>query len=216
MKRTLFYLYTALILLSRASAEANLIGNGNFQDSDRGIFGTIYMADWSTVGSSGSVHREFNYPSGLGNAIKLWYSDTSVYQAFPVAAGQSYEVSAYSYSSAFDYGGVSGWDGVAVVEWYNGDARIGTKISEDEIGRFCGGADTLDSWKLLRRTVTAPVSADSARIIFTLADNGISTKAGSIGWDNVDIEAVPEPAGLMLFAGGLPLLLLALPGRGRG
>lgn len=195
-------------LVSPAALHANLIGNGDFQDADRGTFGGIFIGEWFTSGYSGAIHREFNYPSGLGNAVKIWHSDTGIYQDFSAVSGQSYDISGYAYSSGYDGGGASGWDGICTVEWYDGDIWLGTKISEEEVGRFYGGVDGLNSWKSLQKTVIAPALADSAKLIITLADNGNSIKSGSIGWDNIDVEAVPEPSSLILLGAGLSGVLL--------
>lgn len=209
MKKHAYAIFASLVLLMPSNVYANLIGNGDFQDADRGTFGSIFISDWSTNGYSGSIHREFNYPSGLGNAVKIWHSDTAIYQDFTAVAGQSYSIGGYAYTSSYDGGGVNGWDGVCIVEWYIGGIWLGTKISEDEVGRFYGGIDSEDSWKYLQSNVTAPALADSAKLIFTITDNGNGTKSGSIGWDSIDVEAVPEPSSIIILVAGLSGILLA-------
>ena len=70
-----------IIMFSANPARANMLYNASFEQGDRGIFGTIWFPGWSTQGSNGAVTREFNYPYGLGNSVKLWYNDTSLYQS---------------------------------------------------------------------------------------------------------------------------------------
>ncbi|MDD5738011.1 MAG: hypothetical protein PHH20_06915 [Candidatus Omnitrophica bacterium] len=209
MKKYLYAALTSLMVFIVPNVHANMIGNGNFQNSDRGTFGSIFIGDWSTTGYSGAIHREFNYPSGLGNAVKIWHDDTSVYQDFAASADRSYSIGGYAYAPGSDAGGARGWDGVCIVEWYRGGIWLGTKISEDEVGRFYGGVDSMDSWKYFQSIVTAPELADSAKLVLTIADNGSNPKSGSIGWDNIYVEAVPEPLSVIVFGAGLSGILLA-------
>jgi hypothetical protein len=205
MKKALLIIVVLALSLTtgwQAIAEANLLSNSDFETGDTGQFGAVTIDNWTTYGASGWHHTDYNHSAGGSKAIKIWWDDTAAYQDVTVAEGVTYNFCGYAYTPAGGDELGSGWNGVYKVEWLSGD----TKLSENEVGRFIGGTDAADSWKALSGEYTAPSGADTARVFLSLVNMDSTWSephTGSIGFDDLSAEAVPEPASIMLVASGL-------------
>jgi hypothetical protein len=204
MKKALFLVVLLALSLTTslsAVAEANLLSNADFENGVGGWFGdaAFSLPDWSVWGTSGARETNLNHTQGGTASVVTWHNDTGLFQEFSATAGETYSVSSYALTRSSDP--ATNWDGLLKVEWSDGS----TNISEDEVGRFYGGVDAVDSWKQIQSSLVAPSSATLGRVVLYVTDNGGGATSGSVAWDDIDVEAaaVPEPASLMFLASGL-------------
>jgi hypothetical protein len=197
-------LSAALVWLP-AVAQANILTNPDFESGTLGQFDNdtnTKIDGWTTFGTSGWYHTDYNHTAGGSRAIKIWWDDTAAYQDFSATAGTSYDFSGYAYSPSGDYL-TSGWNGLLKVEWFSGD----TKLGENEIGRFIGGTDPADTWKYLSSSYSAPSGVDTARVVMTIINTDptwTQPHSGSVGWDDISAASpIPEPTSLILLGSGL-------------
>lgn len=202
MKRILILTVAALMVMTLPSlAHANLLSNAGFEDGPEGQFvdgSTTLVPGWQIWGTDGYHHSDWNHTSGGSKAIRTWWDSAGIFQDFSVTADTSYDFSGYAYSPSSDP--LTLWNGLFKVEWYGDSGKIG----EDEIGRFYGATDPDNTWKYISNTKTAPTGAVTSRVVLNLVDwqEGVG---GTLGWDDMSVEAnpIPEPTSMLLLGTGL-------------
>lgn len=199
MKRIIILTVATLMVMALPSfAHANLLTNADFEAGDLGDFSPTSVPGWGYWGTIGMHHNDWNHTSGGSKAIRLWNGDGGLYQDVSVSVGTSYVFRGYAYSPS---GGdtLKDQDGLLNVEWRDSG---GGYVSEVEIGRFLS-SDTKDTWKNVSKTIAAPSGAAYGRVVMKMAPG--SSPAGTMGWDDMNVEAVPipEPASMLLLGSGL-------------
>ena len=187
-----------ILAMSSSVYAANLLTNGDFETGALGWFGDTAIPNWTTWGTDGWHHNDFNHTPSGSKAVKTWGDGTGIYQDFTATGGTPYDFAGSSYSKSDD--AAVGWNGILKVEWYS-DAGF-TKLGENVIGTFVGGTDPVSTWKDVSATYAAPGSAILGRVVMNLTSTG-PTHAGSIGWDDVSASPIPEPTSMLLLGSGL-------------
>ena len=121
--------------------------------------------------------------------------------AAPLIPGQDYTLSAYLREAVRA--------DLAHPGTYQIELWDAANISADElvVGSFQPLIDNQNAWELRTLTFTAPVGADTHPFL-AFRSLGSTTGAAYPGLDNVDLEAVPEPASLLLLGSGLASLVV--------
>lgn len=193
-------LLTALILsfLSvAASTGANLLVNGDYETGEIGQFGSVYINGWTTWGTGGA-HDDWFSCSGGSKSIRLWSNEAGIYQDFDVSGGSFYQIDAYATSTSGD--NPLGWSSRLMLEWFNADSVL---IDSEFVGWYTNG-EPFNVWKHISGSYQAPADADYGRAALVLVDiNDWYDNEGSIGWDQLSVECIPEPSSLMLVLSGL-------------
>ncbi|MBI9021325.1 MAG: hypothetical protein JEZ10_08750 [Verrucomicrobia bacterium] len=174
-------LTAALIVAGMASvAQAqiltNLLANGGFEDDGGtpGALGVTIPSGWGISGSgTGWVAHDTGYFVDA-IAVKLWTSDSSIYQDVAVAEGLTYQADAQAIDQLNDP--LVNRDVLIKVEWF--DSGMGS-LGVDEVGRVIGGTDASGAWKNLTAQLVSPAGAETARIIYQLVDTGADPRGAA-------------------------------------
>jgi hypothetical protein len=188
------------VLLSMAIVSslfaANIIQNPGFETGTMGSFTTCSITSWNKVGGNGWYHADAGKVRDL-RAVKVWNTDSNLYQDFSALGGEIYNVSTYALASAGDNSGFRGMNGVVEVRWL--DSTKTNVLGSNIIGYFYGALtlgspiDPYDIWKNISGMATAPAGAAYGRLRLYLESNG-ATPAGSINWDDASVEQNLYPA----------------------
>ena len=206
MKQLRTMLWVLALALCPLGLHAQLINNGGLEGGTQGQFGSASIPNWTTFGTEGWHHSDPGGFHGGSLAVKVWHENTGLYQDFAATPGSSYNVSAFALSAIND--GLSGWDGVLRLEWYQGNTLLGSQ----EIDRFVGGTDPLGSWVQLSGLGTALAGTDKGRIVMGLTSVGTGSHTGSLNFDDasVTLSQVPEPSSIAMMGLGLTAVLGAV------
>ena len=175
-----------LVVALPVIAGENLLLNPGFEEGEWGVFWEkVTIPNWVYFGTAGEVQSV--YKRSGDKALKIWDIGVGVYQDFTVSDKGEYEISGYLYTPSDDR--LDNMDGVLEVEWY----RNGSKLASEEIGWFyglnssSGDPDSVDTWKLLSKTVTAPFDADTGRVYLHLQNKKKGSR-GVLVWDDLQVK----------------------------
>ncbi len=174
-----------LIALSSTAQAANLLKNPDFEDGKVGASWTTgTIPGWQ---SEASWEVQDYYIHKGSKAMKIWDPSVKIYQDFSVSGGSEYTISAYAYTPLNDQ--LNKLDSVLEVEWYSN----GSKVGLEEVGWFYGLGSShgtpvsVDTWKLISKTIAAPFKADTGRVCLHFANQQEGWK-GSVAWDDMSVS----------------------------
>jgi hypothetical protein len=199
MSRYLFLALAVAAALALPASATNLLLNGGFEDGNTGpISGDGVPTSWSAWGPTSGWHHDDAGRVIDTKAIKFWWDDTGLWQDVTIAPGGQYDFSVLALSASADP--LVGWNGLLKAEFYN--SALGTDsghlLGQAEVDRFYSASDPRDQWVTVSGTVTAPPTADIARMILKIADWQSTGVGGSLNFDNASIALTPEPAAAVL------------------
>jgi glucosylceramidase len=159
--------------------ERQLLVNGHFEDGDPGGIGSG-VPGWRHWGSSGSHHD--NPAACLGRqGMKLWSSNTGLWQNFEAVGGNVYDIRA----RVMDWSGetsANNWNFRIDAEFYSArDIQLAAVI----VDTFNSSAEADDTWVQIGGPVTAPAGTAYGRVVIRLT--GGTGTAGSIYFDHVSV-----------------------------
>lgn len=201
---TLFALAAAAVLTVPASAQ-NLIQNGSFESGSYswngsggeslGVGSTV-ITDWTVVNAElAPVLNGNSYgmvaEDGVVSLDLTGYHDSTPYggvqQTIATTTGQAYSLQFY----------------VGAQNVVNGTYRAPTSVDAwvngTDVGTFTDNITTGDqTWALQSYNFTAASDSTTIALIGTFSEGG-----QYLGLDNVSVQSVPEPSGLVLAAGSI-------------
>jgi hypothetical protein len=173
-----------MLLVFGASSQANLLVNPGFEDGATGNI-NAGIPGWSTWNSSGWHHNDAGRVIDT-KAVKLWWTDSGIFQNFAVVAGHTYRLSGYMLHHTTDplrlgKTGVCDKSGDLRVEWYD---AIGVMLHEDAFGQITI-ADPTNTWKYCSADITVPAGAVQGRYLIRMFQP--TDGDGSVNYDNASV-----------------------------
>lgn len=177
------YFRISLVLAAGVLAQANLLINPGFEDGATGPLNAP-IPGWSTWNNSGWHHNDAGAVIDT-KAVKLWWTDSGIFQDFAAVEGHTYRLSGYMLHTAGDAlrdgaGGAPGdKTGEFRAEWYD---AFGVFLREDVIGKITKD-DPTDTWLLRSADITTPPGTASGRFLIRMYQP--TAGDGAVNYDNV-------------------------------
>ena len=198
-------LVAALFVGFSATASAEMLINGGFEDGDTGVI-SDGVPGWNVWGPSGWHHDDAGRVIDT-KAIKFWWDDAGIWQDVTVTGGQEYNFGVQVFNYSQDQ--LFGWNGLIKAEFYN--SALGTdaanRLLEVDVDKYYSDGGLVDQWVEIGGTVTAPATADIARVVLVIADWQETGVGGALNFDNATITPVPEPSALLVLGLGALVLI---------
>ena len=188
----------AIASVGAAASRADLIVNGGFEN------GTGSSADdWNEFGNTSRDTRSAqtgSYGISMFGNFTPGPNYSGAYQDTNAVAGERFDASVYVSTASYDQIG-PGNTAFLKLEFYDADTNyLGAFAADNPLTN----TSPVDTWML--QTVSATAPANSAFVRTTLIFEQDSGAGGSAFFDNMTLDAVPEPSTALLFGvGGIVL-----------
>jgi hypothetical protein len=182
--RRKFVLYGLVLLLAAAfTARANLLSNPGFEDGPTGQITNVPIPGWSTWNYSGWHHND---PGRIidTKAVKLWWTDSGIYQDFPAVAGHTYRLSGYMLHHTTDPLRNGDKTGDFRVEWYTETNNL---IQENAFGQITQN-DPTNTWLFYTADIVAPAGAAYGRYLIRMYQP--TAGDGAVNYDDTSVYDV--------------------------
>lgn len=178
-----------LFLLTAELSWGNLLKNPGFEEGPTGQITNVPIPGWNTWNYSGWHHND---PGRVRDtkAVKLWWTDSGIYQDFPAQAGHTYRFSGYMLHHHTDplrdgAGGVPGdKSGEFRAEWYTATNVL---IREDAWAKITKD-DAIDEWHFYTADLTAPPGTAYGRFLIRMYQP--TAGDGAVNYDDVSVYDV--------------------------
>jgi hypothetical protein len=173
-------LFSLIVFLAiGAGVQANVLQNPGFEEGNAWI-PLNAIPGWLNWGGSGGVTNEAGRTIDT-QALLMWWTDSGLYQDFPVTAGHTYRFEGYMMHPANDALRNGDKTGEIHAEWYNPEAL---KLGEEVVG-IISKTDATGVWFSYSKDLTAPQNAVTGRYLLRMyqptAGDGIAL------YDNVSV-----------------------------
>jgi hypothetical protein len=188
----------------QASASANLFSDPGFENGGSAI--VIKDGPWTwSGGSNGEAFYDSEVAlSGLKSAKVVMWGQTANDYAYFVEEFEGIDFTTpYVVSAKFlnNSARLLNSDGAATIQvkWFN---SLGTQITMDESAAF-DNTYSLDQWHNISIESMAPAMAAKAAVVLVAKSNSAYLGESTVYVDEMSMEAVPEPASILMLASGL-------------
>jgi hypothetical protein len=218
MRLACFIVITLLVsfIAFGSFAEANLLSDPSFENGGDAI--VIKDGPWTWSGGSNgqAFYNEDVALRGTKSAkVVMWGGSSNDYAYFVeefegIDTSMPYKVDAnFLNNSAAQLN----TDGTAAIQvkWFN---SLGTLMQLDESAAF-DNTYALDQWHNISVMSSAPAMATKAAVVLVGKSNAGYAPDSTVYVDDMSLEAVPEPASIVMLASGL-LGLLGISRKKRG
>lgn len=204
MKRVIVLIAILSVLSFSSQAYANLLTNGDFEDTS-----TSKFYGWSTDPADGGwndgnwarrADYPYNGPSGSGSwYAKCWW-DGGIAQAVTVVGDQTYQFSIDTYLPSNEHTSAT-WLGFANVDFYDSNDVMVDQYQLD--------LSTLsrNTWNATTTSIVSPTPAVKANIVLGMYwDSSMGATVNPpnpTSFDNVDFDVIPEPSSILLLGIGV-------------
>jgi len=185
-----------------ASAQANVLANAGFEDTDlMGNPDAYGAAGWVAFDSAFTVDGSTLATGNLdGDQSLKMFGFGGVFQEFAASEGQEWNGGVFMLNDSSDLMG-AGQVAAVNIEWFDAG---GNQISFISNGTFTGADAPVDEWVQQTITGVAPIGTATARIVLITGNFLPAPGGGAPHFDNAFFEVVPTPGSASLLAiGGL-------------
>lgn len=182
MKNVFAICLLLLLFTGGVSVQANLLENPGFEEGDPGQLTGMPIPGWNVWGWSGWHHNDAGAVIDT-KAVKLWWTDSGIYQDFPATAGRTYRLSGYMLHTAGDPLRNGDKTGEFRVEWYD---AANVMLREDTVGVLTQD-DPTDTWMFYTADILAPLGTTYGRYLIRMyqptAGDGAVNYDGTSAYD---------------------------------
>jgi len=196
--RKVFGCCVLILLAMVAGVQANILENPGFEDGPTGQITNVPIPGWSTWNYSGWHHDDIGAVIDT-KAVKLWWTDSGIFQDISVTEGHTYRFSGYMLHTSGDplrdpagNPGAGDKTGELHAEWYD----VAENLLLEETFGVITKDDPTDTWLYYSEDLTAPVNAVTGRILLRMYQP--TAGDGAVNYDNAlvyDVELYGQAYG---------------------